>query len=415
MIYFYNIILLLFFIPISVYFFVRSVKNSGRGVFYKWKERFGLWNLPESRINKKVLWFHGASLGEVRALEPLLREFKEFTTVLTVLTPSARIYAEKNRIGDFVFLAPLDFVPVVRKAVSDVKPKALILFETELWPGLIAEAKRKKVRTILINGRNSSKSFSIYKKVRFFWKNVLNNIDVLCARSKEDAARFRSLGYNRGEIIITGNIKYDRETTAPQFSRDKAGLAGTDIVLTAGSTREEEEEILLGAFVELKETFNNLKIVIAPRHLERVKDIINILRKMKIRFSLYSSGVTKPFDCLIVDTFGELVNLYSISDITFVGGSFVDKGGQNPIEPASFSKVVLFGPFMQNFQTEAKTLSDFGGGFEVKDKADLVKKVQALLFDRAFMAEAGKKAFRAVLEQKGALKRTKDIIISAIS
>ena len=415
MIYLYNAVLLLFFIPAFLYFLAGSIRNTRQGIFFKYKERLGIFDPPQNPAGKKILWFHGASVGEVRALEPLIKKFTGFSTVMTVLTPSARSYAEKNRIADRVYIAPLDFLPLVNNALRAVKPAALVLFETEIWPSLIMEAKRQNIRTILINGRISVDSYPLYKAAGFFLKKVLNSIDVLCVRSKEDAARFEGLGYKKSAIIITGNIKYDRDLGPCGFSRSQINLSDSDLIFVAGSTREKEEEILLDAYGFLRKQFPKLKLFIAPRHLKRADEIAGLIKKRKLSFSFYSSGVPASFDCLILDTFGDLVKLYSVADIAFVGGSLVNKGGQNPIEPASCGKPVLFGTFMQNFETEAKVLISFGGGFFVKDKADLANRIGELLTNRPLIIESGKKALEAVMSQKGALNKTKDVIISSVS
>ena len=414
MIYFYNVILFLFIIPAFVYFLAGSIRNTRQGIFFKFKERLGIWDAPEDIKGKKILWFHGASLGEVRALEPLIRKFTGFTTIITVLTPSARAYAEKNRIADHVFIAPLDFLPLVKNALRVINPAALILFETEIWPSLILEAKKQGVRTILINGRISVNSYPLYKAAGFFLKKVINAVDILCVRSKEDSARFEGLGYKNG-ITVTGNIKYDRDSNPSEFSRHQLKLGDSDLIFVAGSTREKEEEILLEAFRLLREKFPRFKMVIAPRHLKRVGEIVALIKARGLASSLYSSGAVAPFNCLILDTFGDLVKFYSAADITFVGGSLVNRGGQNPIEPASCGKPVLFGPYMQNFETEAQVLKDFGGGFSVKNGPDLADKIEKLFDNRPLLAETGKKALEAVMSQKGALNKTKEIIISSIS
>jgi len=413
MIYIYNVILLIFSIPAAIFFLLKSINDPSKGIFFKWKERFGLWNLPENLLTKDIIWFHGASVGEVKALEPLIKQFKGYTALMTVITPAGRILAEKNKLSELLFLAPLDFEPVVKNVLNKVKPKAIILFETEVWPGLINEAKKQGVKVILINGRLSSSSYPFYKVFRAFWKNIINKIDVLCVRSKEDAERFKGIGFTN-PIEVTGNIKYDKDIAMPDFSRESAKLSGSDIVFVAGSTREEEERILTDVFIELKKKFTALKIVIAPRRIEKTNNLVNILKEKKINFARYSEGIKQPYDCLIIDTFGDLVKFYAISDITFVGKSLINKGGQNPIEPASYSKAVLFGPYMQNFQTEAESLVAAGGGFSVKNKEELEKKLEALLSNKELLKEAGRKAYETVLKQRGALNKTREIILNFI-
>ncbi len=409
----YNIILLVFLIPAIIFFFFNSIKNPSSGIFFKLKERLGFLKTSENLSKKEILWFHGASVGEVKALEPLIRHFRNYSTLLTVLTPQGRRLAEKNKSADYLSLAPLDFNLIINNFFKKMKPKALILFETEIWPGLIDQAKRRNLKVIVVNGRISGASYPFYKFFRFFWKNILNKADLICARSNEDAERFKGIGCT-GKIEVTGNIKYDRDISIPSFTREDAMLSDLDVVFAAGSTREEEEKILADVFVELKMKFPNLKILIAPRRIDRTQNLIKLLKYKNINFVRYSEGIKKPYECLIIDTFGDLVKFYAISDITFVGKSLINRGGQNPIEPASYSKPVLFGPYMQNFQTEADALVNEGGGFYVKNKEELSEKVSVLLSDKMLLKETGERALQAVLKQRGALKRTVSLIENLI-
>ncbi|MCX5782178.1 MAG: hypothetical protein NT145_05690 [Elusimicrobia bacterium] len=411
MIFIYDLLFIIFFVPVSAYFIIKNIKNLKKEVFYKLEERLGIWNFRKIIFEKDVVWFHCASIGEVRAVEPLISKLKENITILTTMTVSGREYAENRKIADFVFFVPVDFSFFIKKVLRKIRLKTLFLVETELWPALILEVKRHKAKIAIINGRMSIKTYYFYKLVKFFFKRIFENIDIICARSSEDAQRFKNLGCDEKKIFVTGNIKYDRDLAAPSFSRNEVNISNSDIILVAGSTKQGEEKIVVNVWKLLRNRFNNLKLVLAPRYISRINEIGKYLKYKGISYSLYSSKSFHDFDCLLVDTFGDLMKFYSIADLVFVGGSLANKGGQNPIEPASFSKAILFGPHMENFSNEANLLIEKGGGFVVRDETELFKKAEELLSDKGLLIESGKKANECVIEQKGALKNIMGVIL----
>ena len=422
MIYLYDLLLLLFFIPAVVLLAVRYRKRLASEFLFKAGERFGFWGIEQVHLingqsgipKKPLIWIHCASLGEVKAVEPILKKLNNYSLLVTTVTLSGRQYAQAAKLADHVFFVPFDFSFLVKKVFKKVRASALLLVETELWPGLIDGASSCGAEIFLVNARLSAHSYPMYRAARLFWGPVLGRIDYLLARSKEDADRFCGVGFPREKVTITGNIKYDNDTEKRACTREELGFKGTDIIWVCGSTRNGENEILLSVWKELKENFPSLKLVIAPRHLNRAKDIAKILRRTDCRYALRSIGGEKDPDCLVLDTFGELWKYYSICDMAFVGGSLVDMGGQNPIEPAAFSKPVLFGRHMENFISEAGALLKIGGGFESADGRDLADKMKKLLENAEFRAEVGKKAFDAVQAQKGAVSKTVEIINSAL-
>ena len=359
--------------------------------------------------------FHCASLGEVRAVEPLIHRFKESSVVITTLTRAGRDYAIKNNVAPYVFFAPLDFSFLVRHFIHVVSPQSLLLVETEIWPGMISAAARDGLRVIIINGRLSVDSYPYYRAFRTFWRHFMLNIDYIAARSEEDAERFIRLGYPSKRVFLTGNIKYDRDFNNFGLRKEDFGFSSSDLLLVCGSTRSGEEEIIVRAWKSLQEKFPSLKLVIAPRHLNRVQAVERTLRHAGVSACRRSNGGGPGCSCLILDTFGELLKLYAIADVAFVGGSLVPKGGQNPIEPAAYNRPVVFGPSMENFRTEANILTESGGGFMVKDAPDLVTTLERLLADPSICARAGERARRAVEKQKGALSRTEEIIRSLMN
>ena len=416
MILIYDIVLLLCFIPVLLLLALRSLRRKNDEFAYKLTERLGNWDVsPLKNPRKPLLWFHCASVGEVRAIEPLIKTLDEYSILLTTLTPTGNAYAIKSRSADFVYLAPIDFTFVVEKVLSAVQPRGLVLVETEFWPGLIWTAKKHGLKLFLANARLSKHSFGYYRLMKPFWKRCLANIDRIGARSPEDAERFMRLGVPASRITVTGNIKYDRSFTAPAVTRAALGFRDSDILLVAGSTRTGEEEILFDAWLELRKSHPELKIAVAPRHLHRVSKISATLDKKKVSYARFSSHPKGPVDCLLVDTFGDLQKFYAVCDIAFVGGSFVNKGGQNPIEPAAYSKPVLFGPSMHNFQTEAAVLEEMGGGFRVKDGKEFSSCISKLITGTKERLEAGKRAQEAVESQKGALARSKELLRTVLA
>ncbi|MDR3256833.1 MAG: hypothetical protein LBT18_04245 [Endomicrobium sp.] len=398
----YNVLFALS-LPFIVFIVLFSSKYR-KELFYKLHERFAIYN-SLSKNTKKTLWIHCASLGEVRAVDPILDELKDkYFIVLTSITKSGREYAQKLQKADFVALLPLDIYPVMCKAFDIIKPDMLILVETELWATMLYTAAYKNVKIITINGRMSAKSFRTYKKLKFFWNKFTRLINVVIARNKDDAARFIFLTDGKSKVIVSGNIKYDRKFMLT-LKREEFFLNKEDFVFTAGSTREGEEEIIADVYNKISCGYSNVKFFLAPRHISRISNIIKILEDKHIKYSLFSSCDFKN-KFVLVDIFGKLQSIYSVSDICYVGGSIVKKGGQNPIEPASYGKPVLFGKNMDNFKTESEILVKYGGALIVEDVNDLTEKLENFINDKVFLKDVGQNALKVVASQKGALAFT---------
>jgi 3-deoxy-D-manno-octulosonic-acid transferase len=411
-IYFYNVVFIILFIPAVIILFLIGLKKP-REFFSGWGERLGRWDLGSGN-EKPLLWIHCASLGEVRAIEALSKKLSANRILLTANTYSARAYAKKNRVADYVFYAPLDFLPVVNACFMKARPRALLIVETEIWPGLISSANKFGAKIVIINARLSEKSLAYYNLTKPLWRAVLSRVDLIAARSEEDLKRFISLGADKRKLALAGNIKYDAEFGSFNFKKTDAGIAGNNLVWVAGSTRENEEDLLIGVWLELRELVPGLTLVLAPRHIERARIIAGALRSKKINYGLFSRLNGGVHDCLIVDTFGDLNKFYSIADMVFVGGSLVDKGGQNPIEPAYYGKPVLFGPSMRNFRADAELLEKSGGGFRVKDVYELQNVATKLLLNEEIRKASGDKAKEAVKDQRGATEKVVKIIETVI-
>ncbi|MCL2144732.1 MAG: hypothetical protein FWH43_04485 [Endomicrobia bacterium] len=406
----YNILLATVLIPASIFILLFSGKYR-KEIFYKISERFAKWDYTAKQNSKKTVWIHCSSLGEVRAVEPVLEQLKDgCNIILTVITKTGRVYGEKIKTPDFVSLLPLDFYPLMNKAFKTVKPDILILVETELWASMLYAAKKHNIKILTVNGRMSAKSFKIYGSLKFFWKYFTDSIDLIMARSPEDAERFAALSGRKENVFVSGNIKYDRDFNVKSLRSD-FGLAQGDKVFTAGSIRETEDEIVADAYLKINARGDGSRIYFfaAPRHLSKISSVKKTLAGKKIEYVLFSSleaGKTPEKNFILVDVFGKLQSIYAISDVCFVGGSIVNKGGQNPIEPAACGKPVLFGKNMDNFKTESEILLKYGGGINVSGSDDIVFKTEEFFSDKDLMEKTGAKALEAVNSQKGSVKIT---------
>jgi 3-deoxy-D-manno-octulosonic-acid transferase len=400
----YNVLIILA-IPI-IAIVVLFNKKYRKELFYKIHERFTCFKPLNKNSTKKTIWIHCVSLGEVRAVEYLLDRLKDdYFIVLTSLTKSGREYAEKLQKVGFVCLLPLDIYPIMKKAFNIINPDLLVIVETEFWVSMLYVASHRSTRIITVNGRMSEKSFRAYKKARFFWEKFVGLINVVIARSTEDAERFRYLTHGKSIVLVSGNIKYDKDFNRTA-KRKNFSLKDTGFIFTAGSVRLKETELIADAY---KKVEGNFKIFFAPRHISRINEIEKILTEKHINYSLFSANDFSG-DFVLVDIFGKLNDIYSISDICFVGGSLVDKGGQNPIEPAAYGKPVLFGKYMDNFRTEAECLLKSGGAFIVKDSDDLANKINMFISNKQLIKNVGALALETVNKQKGAGSFTIDKI-----
>jgi 3-deoxy-D-manno-octulosonic-acid transferase len=405
---FYNCLLLIFLVPILLAIVLAGKKNR-QEFFYHIKERLSCWNIPQLDKNKKTVWIHCASLGEAKAVEPMIPHLQEYNIIVSTITKSAREYVSKIKGISYFALAPVDVYPFIASILKKIKPDVLILIETEFWPSMITCANKTGTKIITVNGRISKGAFPYYKLTKFFWKPFLNLITFVSVRNEHDYNRFVALTNNKEKVGITGNIKYDRDFTSETITKESLFFSPDDLILTAGSTREGEESIIVKTFLQLKEKFTNLKLIVAPRHISRVNEISSLLKKNNLSFELFSKLTDNKKDAVIIDVFGKLQTIYSISDIVFIGGSIVNKGGQNPIEAAAYSKPIIFGKYMYNFENESASLKN-NGAFEINNQQDFFDTATKLLSNAELRTEVGNKAFEVVKSQKGAIEKNIQII-----
>jgi 3-deoxy-D-manno-octulosonic-acid transferase len=363
-----------------------------------------------SMASARPVWIHAASVGEVRSAEPLVRELKARTPQRKILisTFTSTGHRVAQRIGDVdgVIFLPLDLLWIVRRALISFRPSALLVIETEIWPNLLREAFRQGVPTLLLSGRLSAKAFPRYAFFRLFFRVVLNHFTVLGMQSAADAARMRKLGANETKIAVVGSLKFAFDES--QKRRECPALAGghDKPLLVVGSSHRGEEEILLQAFATARARFPKLSMVLAPRHPQRFAEVEKLLVGSPFGFQLRSQvNDGQPFekDILLLDTVGELTDFFAVADIAFVGGSLIDAGGHNILEPARYHKPVLFGPNMGNFQTVAEQMKQTGAAIEVGDANDLAQALVSLLADANRRRRMGEMASQIVAANSQAL------------
>lgn len=404
----------LFYLPVFL-LKMKQAEDPGR----LWRERLGMlppdWEIGLS--GKKVVWLHAVSVGEVRAVEPFIREWMGQTDgldlVLTTVTPTGqKIARELEGPRVHVCYFPFDLTFTVRRFLRALCPCAILLAETEIWPNLLTEAGQRGIPVGVINGRLSERSFKRYKAFSFLLKGLWKELDFVLAQTEEDAVRFRQLGVAAEAVREMGNMKFDLgdwslkgPENAAQMKK-RLGFGAENLVLIAGSTHPGEEEVLARVFCELEKKFPHLKMIVAPRHIERCARVLRQFAGNGLKAGLTSARPEAGhFDVLILDELGVLRDLYQIADLVVMGGSFVPHGGQNPIEPARFEKASLHGPHVFNFNKIYRELDQGGGAFEVPGPGDLTALSEKFLSDPALRRDAGVKAREIVNRLRGASKR----------
>jgi 3-deoxy-D-manno-octulosonic-acid transferase len=300
---------------------------------------------------------------------------------------------------------------VVRKYIRTIDPRIYIVIETEIWPNLLRHLFARRVPVVLVNGRISDKSFGRYKALRFLFGNILRQVDMFCMQSSRDAERVHALGALLERICVTGSMKFDDKPQAAALRREDFGFGERERIWVAGSTHPGEEEIVLDVYQKLKREFSDLRLAIAPRHVERAAQIEKLIKASgfeAVRFSQPSSNQKNTI--VVVDVIGQLRSLYQLAAIVFMGKSFKVHGGQNIIEPACFAKPIVTGPFTENFADVMRIFSQDQAVVQVRDETELLSQMRRLLQNPQEAEGIGRKARDVVERQRGATEKTLDII-----
>jgi 3-deoxy-D-manno-octulosonic-acid transferase len=387
------------------------------------QERLGL-----SEYHKTDIWVHAVSVGETLACIPFLKKLKDHfpdkKIIMTTTTYTGqKIAREKFPEADRILYMPLDAVFCIRRAVNLLSPEIFVTVETELWPGLFYSLKKINSRIITLNGRISQKSFEGYKKIKPFMEDLLSNVDFFYMQEKGDAERITALGADKDKVGIMGNFKFDMDMKDEAPMSWLSNIPGK--ILLAASTHEGEEEAVLNAFRIIKDSLQDTKLIIAPRHPERFNETAELIEKKGFSFVRRSAmdqqsavsgqrsgetGQCSSFpDVVLLDTIGELSRVFSRAEVAFIGGSLVPRGGHNIMEPAYWGRPIIFGPHMNNFPIAGEFLSK-SAAQEIRNPEDMAKAVIELLSNSEKAADMGLAARAIVDKNTGAVNKAIELI-----
>ena len=420
----YSFLTLALFVVVSPYFVYQAIryKKYVGGL----RQRLGFLPVTINVDGEESIWIHAVSVGEVltaralasdlKVLYPRLRLFLSTTTVT-----GQQVARHSLQDVDGVFYFPFDWTFIVRRTLDLVKPRLFIMMETEIWPNLLRVCRARGVKTAVINGRISSRSYPRYRLVRPFFRQVLADIDRFCMQSEESARRLIDLGADSSRVTVTGSLKFDSldlPTALPHGKpRDRVlrffRLSPNRHVIVAGSTMRGEESAVLRAFARVKAMSPNALAILAPRQPERFGEVERLGRDagfVTIRRSELPIDVEPRADVVVLDSIGELARIYQLATAVFVGGSLVDHGGHNILEPAVVGKPIMFGPHMQNFKEIADTFLANGAALQVQSERELEETLQLLLTDPVRRARLGAAARALVEANRGAKDKTLAVI-----
>ena len=424
---FYDIIFIIYFIFSLPAFLFKLIfwrkYRKGLGM------RFGILPDPirrDLKIGKRCIWLHAVSVGEITASRPLLEDlrtkFPEHRLVISTTTETGNQVAMKlAKPGEIVIYFPLDMRSIVRRVINDIKPEMFLMMETEIWPNFIGYLHKMGIPMALVNGRISQRSFKGYMLIRWLISGTLKKLGLFCMQTESDAQRIIAMGAPRDRVKVTGNMKFDipgeedKDEGKKSLLRNYLKLANGDELFVAGSTHKGEDEIILRTYKRLADRHNHLRLLIAPRHLERLGHIERLTQRsgfVPVRFSQMQDD--KGSNVILLDTIGQLKWIYSAATIVFIGGSLVPQGGHNMIEPASLEKPLLFGPHVFNFQEVANVLLNRKGAILVKDEKELIESCERLLSSSEERLKMGRRAKESISENRGATSRNVHLIASSL-
>jgi 3-deoxy-D-manno-octulosonic-acid transferase len=418
----YSFLTAVVFVVASPYFLYQALRhNKYVGSI---AQRLGYLPVPFNLDGDESIWVHAVSVGEVLSARPLISELRASYPKLRLFLSTTTLTGQKlarHSVSDVdaVFYFPFDWTITARRTLNVVRPRLFVMTETEIWPNLLRECKRRGVKTLMVNGRISYRSFPRYRLVRPFMKRVLADIDRFCVQGEETSRRLIELGADPARIIVTGSLKFDSLELSPVPGRGRERVLryfrvppGRPVII-AGSTLKGEEEPAIRAFNRVRASGMNALLVIAARHPERFDEVERLCRHeglTVLRRSELPIDAEPRADAVVLDTIGELAALYQIATVVFVGGSLVPAGGHNILEPALYGKPVVFGPHMQNFGEIAETFLTNGAAIQVRTAGELQETMLSLIGDPVRRARVGAAARALVESNRGARDRTLAVI-----
>ena len=376
------------------------------------------------------IWIHALSVGEVLSAHPLVKELRLARPSITLIFSASTKTGEelaRNVMAkevDLFIPFPLDIFSVARKFINLIAADLFVLVETDFWPNFIHTINRKGTPAILVNGRISQKSFARYQRFRFIFLPMFKIFKFISMQTESDAKKMIALGVNADRVKALGNLKYDavlpdmvgwdQEQRPTSFYRQQFGISPEKVVWIAGSTHPGEEVAILTAYKRLSLLFPDLFLVVAPRDVERGREVKEIADKLGLTVRLRTAPLQDEefpgAPLLILDTMGELSRMYSFCNIAFIGGSLVPDGGHNPLEPAAFAKPILFGPYMDDFTEIASDLLEKDAAIVCHDEDDIFEVMKKLLVNHSIQKQMGEDAQALVIQHRGVTKRHIEII-----
>ena len=403
-------------------FLMRMIR---RGKYrHKFGQRFGIYSpgVRERIAGTDRVWLHAVSVGEVNIALKLIQALRDADPSLVFIlstTTSTGFKLAASRKSPWLepIYNPLDFLPVVRRVMQTIRPRALILVEAEVWPNVVCEARRLGAKAVLVNARLSPRSEKRFRAARMIAAPLFNQLDALYLQEPEDIARWTSLGVRQDKLHVTGSIKFDDSAAAARPIRnfrpvlDALGVPVDAPVLLGGSTFEGEEEILARVFLQLRKSRPDLFLILVPRHHERGDAVARQMERLglKVARRTQSDQHTRP-DVLLVDTTGELVSWYLCATVVFMGKSLCDRGGQNPAEPLAAGVPVVFGPHMRNFASLVQGLLRNQAAMEISDEATLQVAVESLLSSPEKRNAMVRRGVKCLEIHRGATDRTVSLL-----
>ena len=405
-------------LPIAI---LKLVVKERKSPFWKVKLKNQLGFVTKTA--SKAIWVHCVSVGEFNAARPLIDrlldiypEHRLAITTTTITGAEAVRNHYKNRVMHYFF--PFDLPSIVGPFINKINPVACILLETEIWPNLINNLNKKAIPVMLVNARLSERSLNKYQKISSnLIQKTINQLTLIGSQNERSSERFLSLGVSPDKVVTVGNLKFDsKEKDNPSTTQSLQQMIGQRRVVVFASTRDGEEKKILKSYVNTKDKFDALMIVI-PRHPQRFDEVFNLIVDSGLDVKRRSQGLScdENTQVLLGDSMGELLSYYSVCDIAFVGGSLIDTGGQNMLEAAALSKPILFGPSVFNFEQIAQLLLEKGASIQVDDADGLMKTISSLLLDDAKRKELGENAKNLLEKHRGAVDRLLKLIIPNIS
>lgn len=379
-------------------------------------EKLGFWSrelTQEWKARKDWIWFHAVSIGELNAIWPLVLETNKlkssYPIMISVTTKAGHELATKLiKDKNFVlFYFPFDIPYIIKSLLNYAKTKLLIIAETEIWPITLSECRKRNIPVILVNGRLSNNSFKNYIRFKFFFKNIVNLFSLIIAQSQKDAEKFLALGAKNEKVISTGNIKFSAFTYNLSSNTCEENALGKGLKIIFASTHKGEESIALEVFKDIQQEFQDVKLIIAPRHIERVKEITRLISENGFTFLLKSKGekIKSNKEIFVLDTIGELNNFYKMSDIAVVGGTFVKVGGHNILEPIKANTYTIIGPFDYKISEMADIFKSKNALVQVQDKDELKNTIKKAILDSKLRKESIQNGIKIIEENEHILKK----------